>query len=101
VAQIVIQAWGITSTIEYPDSMVGDGPDAFAQQYGWEDTILDDDENEIPNPLSIEEFAIQKVVDYVTDIMKSAEIDNAKREAATAAEVEVQTKLDQIQVTHA
>lgn len=100
-AQIIIQAWGRTSTIEYPDSMAGSATSAFAQEYGWTDTILDEDENEVGNPVSIEDFAIQKVVDFVTGVIRSAQISNAQKEAATEADSSIQEQISQIRVTHA
>ena len=100
-AQITIQAFGRTSTVEYPDSMVGSATSAFAQEYGWSDTILDEDENEVDNPVSIEDFVLQKVVDFVTGVIQSAQISNAKKEAALRQRELVQEQISQIQVTHA
>jgi len=100
-AQITIQAFGRTSIVEYPDSMAGSATSAFAQEYGWTDTILDEDENEVDNPVSIEDFAIQKVVDFVTGVIRSAQISNAQKEAALRQRELVQEQISQIQVTHA
>ena len=94
--QITLNAWDKDITIEFPDSMSGDASTAFASQYGYEATVLDDDENEIPNPLSEVEFTIHQILDYIKDVIRAAGIKTAKDEAVNTARLEIEDQLTQI-----
>jgi hypothetical protein len=96
--QITLNAWGKITTIEYPDDMDSLIPGAFGSAYGYEAVIFDDDENETPNPQSIEEFTIQKIFDYVSGITRSHGIHFLVAEARAAAEIEVESSMDSIAV---
>ena len=97
-AQMTLIAWGKVTTIEYPDT--GDEliPGAFGHAYGYDAVVFDDDENEVPNPQSLEEFTIQKILDYVGDITRSHGIHFLVAQARAEAESEVESSLDQISV---
>jgi hypothetical protein len=97
--QITLNAWDKDITIEFPDSMSGDASTAFASQYGYEATVLDDDENEIPNPLSEVEFTIHQILDYIKDVIRAAGIKTAKDEAVNTARLEIEDQLTQIDLT--
>ena len=97
--QITISAWDKDITIDFPDSMSGDAPMAFAAQYGYEATVLDDDDNEIPNPLSEVEFTIHQILDYIKDVIRAAGIRAAKDAAVDAARLDIEDQLNQIDLT--
>lgn len=97
--QITLNAWDKDITIAFPDSMSGDASTAFASQYGYEATVLDDDENEIPNPLSEVEFTIHQILDYIKDVIRAAGIKTAKDEAVNTARLEIEDQLTQIDLT--
>ena len=100
--QITISAWGKDCTIEFPDDMSGDAPTAFAAQYEYEATILDDEENEIPNPLSEVEFTIHQILNYIKDVIRAAGMSGiraAKDAAVDAARLEIEDQLNQIVLT--
>lgn len=94
--EITISAWGKDVTISFPDDMDGQAPAAFVSQYDYEDMVLDENENEIPNPLSHEEFTIHKIFDYIQDVMRAAGMKAARDAAADTARLEIQAQLDQI-----
>ena len=96
---VTLNAWDKDITIEFPDSMSGDAATAFAAQYGYEATVLDDDENEIPNPLSEVEFTIHQILDYIKDVIRAAGIKAAKDEAVNTARLEIEDQLNQIDLT--
>ena len=77
------------------DSLI---PGAFGHAYGYDAVVVDDDENEVPNPQALEEFTIQKIFDYVGDITRSHGIHFLVAEARAEAESEVESSLDQISV---
>lgn len=62
-AEIIIQAWGKTTTVTYPDHLENLGPAAFR-------TLADPDD--IPEDMTDQEWAISEVVRFVTDTMKAA-----------------------------
>ena len=96
--QITLTAWGKVTTVEYPDDMDSLIPGAFGHAYGYDAVVVDDDENEVPNPQALEEFTIQKIFDYVGDITRSHGIHFLVAEARAEAEAEVESSLDQISV---
>ena len=97
--QITISAWDKDITIEFPDAMSGDAQAAFVAQYGYEPMILDDDENEIPNPLSEVEFTIHQILDYIKDVIRAAGVKQAKDAAVDAARLAIEEQLNQIDLT--
>jgi formylmethanofuran:tetrahydromethanopterin formyltransferase len=85
---VTLNAWGKIATITYPDAMDDLAPAAFADAYDYATHIVDDDNNIIPNPQSEEEFAIEKIFDYVGEIMRAYSMKEhqvAALDAATAA----------------
>lgn len=98
-SEITIEGWGKLVTVSFPDAMSGDAPAAFAAQYGYEATILDDDENEIPNPLNEVEFTIHQILDYIKDIIRAAGVKQAKDIAVDAARLAIEDQLNQIDLT--
>ena len=97
--EITISAWDKDITIEFPDAMSGDAPMAFAAQYGYEATVLDDDDNEIPNPLSEVEFTIHQILDHIKDVIRAAGVRAAKDAAVDAARLDIEDQLNQIDLT--
>ena len=95
---ITLTAWGKITTVEYPDDMDSLITGAFGHAYGYDAVVVDDDENEVPNPQALEEFTIQKIFDYVGDITRSHGIHFLVAEARAEAESEVESSLDQISV---
>ena len=87
--QITISAWDKDITIEFPDDMAGE----------YEATILDEDENEIPNPESEIEFTIHRIMDYIKGVIRAAGIRAAKDAAVDAARLEIEDQLNQIDLT--
>ena len=87
-AEITINAWGKTATVTYPDVLEGVGPAAFVALAG---------EDEIPDGISDAEFAISRVVGFVTDTIKAAAAKQARQEAQLAAD-SVAEQTDQISV---
>ena len=96
--QITLTAWGTITTIDFPDDMDSLIPGAFGAAYGYEAEVLDDDENAVPNPQSIEEFTIKKIFDHVDGIARSHGIQFLTAEARSAAEIEVEASMDQVSV---
>lgn len=96
--EITISAWGKDVTISFPDDMDGQAPAAFVSQYDYEDMVLDENENEIPNPLSHEEFTIDKIVSYIVDVMRAAGMRAARDAADQAASQELDDQMNQITV---
>jgi hypothetical protein len=97
--EITISAWDKDITIEFPDAMSGDAPAAFAAQYDYEAVILDDDENEIPNPLNEVEFTIHQILNYIKEVIRAAGIMAAKDAAVDAASLDIEDQLNQIKLT--
>jgi hypothetical protein len=97
--QVTISAWDKNITIEFSDSMSGDTSAAFVNQYGYETMILDDDENEIPNPLTEVEFTIHQILDYIKDVIRASSISTAKDAAVDAARLDIEDQLNQIKIT--
>ena len=97
-SQITLNAWGYLATIDYPDGMDTLIPGAFGAAYGYEEMVVDENEDDIPNPQSLEEFTIARIFDYVGDIMRSHGVRALMEDARIAAEAEVATSMDQISV---
>jgi len=84
------------STVTYPDAMVGDIPAAFAATYGWPAQVpnpaFNNEElpdpvtnpNMIDNPLTVEEFVVEKMVAYVMAITKDFQGKKSEQAAKTA-----------------
>tara|TARA_R100000808_G_scaffold7070_1_gene20778 strand:- start:3258 stop:3536 length:279 start_codon:yes stop_codon:yes gene_type:complete len=84
--EITIHAWGKVATVTVPDDLVGVGPQSFVRLAA---------EDEVPEGMTDEEFAIKKVIGFVVDTIKAATAKEAARDAAdTVYFVEQQT--DQI-----
>jgi len=98
-SQITINAWDKDITIDFPDDMEGQAPAAFVLQYDYEETILDDDDNEIPNPQDEVEFTVHRILDFIKDVIRASGIKVARDAAADAARLDIQDKLNQIELT--
>ena len=95
--QITLEAWGKATTVAYPDDMDALAPLAFGDAYGYEDEILEDGDN-IPNPQSLEEFAIQKIFEYVGQVMRTYSTKDAVATAIEDAEAAADAAMDLITV---
>ena len=95
--QITLNAWGKVATITYPDDMDNLAPVAFAAAYGYEENLMDDGD-EVPNPQSVEEFTIEKIFDYVGDVMRTHGVRDAQEQARLAALESMDNQLGQIVV---
>ena len=81
---VTLNAWGKLATITYPDAMDDLAPVAFADAYGYESEIWDDN-NLIPNPQSKEDFTIEKIFDYVGEIMRAYSMKEHQQAALSSA----------------
>tara|TARA_B100000686_G_C16234200_1_gene686396 strand:- start:18 stop:329 length:312 start_codon:yes stop_codon:yes gene_type:complete len=95
--EVTLNAWGKVATITYPDGMDALAPLAFGDAYGYEELILEDGDN-IPNPQSLEEFAIEKIFDYVGEIMRTYSTKDAVATAIEDAEAAADAAMDLITV---
>jgi formylmethanofuran:tetrahydromethanopterin formyltransferase len=96
--EVTLSAWGKVATITYPDAMDTLGPLAFGDSFGYEADILDDDGNSIPNPQSVEEFTIEKIFDYVGEVMRLYSLKDAQAAAMVAATTAADAAMDSITV---
>tara|TARA_R110000824_G_scaffold212772_1_gene399113 strand:+ start:2218 stop:2529 length:312 start_codon:yes stop_codon:yes gene_type:complete len=95
--QITLEAWGKATTVTYPDDMDALAPLAFGDAYGYEGEILEDGDN-IPNPQSLEEFTIQKIFEYVGQVMRTYSTKDAVATAIEDAEAAADAAMDLITV---
>lgn len=95
--QVTLEAWGKTATITYPDGMDALAPLAFGDAYGYEELILEDGDN-IPNPQSLEEFTIEKIFDYVGQVMRTYSTGEQVAAAIEDAEAAADAAMDLITV---
>lgn len=56
----------------------------FCKQYSYQETITDEEGNEVPNPTTKQQFANQKFVDFVVQTVNA----QRKRSAESAVEFE-------------
>ena len=94
---VTLEAWGKVATVTYPDAMDTLGPLAFGDAFGYEDTVIEDGDS-VPNPQGIEEFTIEKIFDYVGEVMRSYSLKDAQAAAIASAETAAQAAMDQITV---
>ena len=94
---ITLEAWGKTTTVTYPDDMDTLAPLAFGDHYGYEDEVLEDGDN-VPNPQSVEEFTIEKIFEYVGEVMRAYSMKDAQAAAIAAAQSATEAAMDSITV---
>ena len=94
---ITLEAWGKTTTVTYPGDMDALAPLAFGDAYGYEDEVLEDGDN-VPNPQSIEEFTIEKIFEYVGEVMRAYSMKDAQAAALVSAEAATEAAMDSITV---
>jgi formylmethanofuran:tetrahydromethanopterin formyltransferase len=94
---VTLSAWGKLATITYPDAMDDLAPVAFADAYGYESEIWDDN-NLIPNPQSKEDFTIEKIFDYVGEIMRAYSMKEHQQAALSSAVAAADAALESISV---
>lgn len=94
---VTLNAWGKLATITYPDAMDDLAPVAFADAYGYESEIWDDN-NLIPNPQSKEEFTIEKIFDHVGEIMRAYSMKEHQQAALLSAVAAADAALESISV---
>ena len=94
---VTLSAWGKVATITYPDGMDSLGPLAFGDAFGYEATVTEDGDS-VPNPQSIEEFTIEKIFDYVGQVMRSYSLKDAQAAAMATAESAADAAMDSITV---
>ena len=95
--EVTLSAWGKVATITYPGGMDSLGPLAFGDAFGYEATVTEDGDS-VPNPQSIEEFTIEKIFDYVGQVMRSYSLKDAQAAAIATAESETQAAMELITV---
>ena len=96
---VTLNAWGKVATITYPDDMDTLAPIAFGSTYGYEEIIEDHNTGlEIPNPQSLEDFTIEKIFDYVGEIMRAHSLQDAQAAAMIAATTAADAAMDSITV---
>ena len=95
--EVTLSAWGKVATITYPGGMDSLGPLAFGDAFGYEATVTEDGDS-VPNPQSIEEFTIEKIFDYVGQVMRSYSLKDAQAAAMVAATTAADAAMDSITV---
>ena len=95
--QVTLDAWGKIATITYPDGMDALAPLAFGDTYGYEELVLENGDN-VPNPQSLEEFTIEKIFEYVGQVMRTYSTKDAVATAIEDAETAADAAMDQITV---
>ena len=94
--QITVTAWGREVTVDFPGDLDGITPVAFANQYQYEEILVDDDGNETPNPDSIEDFTIIKIFEYICDVVMAYEVSTSVETAKQITITDIETKFAQI-----
>jgi len=61
-------------TLTVPNAVVPDLLQAFADMYGYQDTIADAQGSTIPNPVTKAAFAKEKIREYVRDVYKAGKL---------------------------
>ena len=95
---VTLNAWGKVATITYPDAMDDLAPAAFADAYYYEEFITDEHNNIVPNPQSAEDFTIEKIFDYVGEIMRAYSMKEHQAAALAAASSAADAALGSITV---
>jgi hypothetical protein len=90
--QITVTAWNRQVTVDFPGDLDGVAPVAFANQYRYEETLVDDDGNETPNPDSIEDFTIYKIFEYICDVVMAYEVATSVESAKKITIGDIETK---------
>ena len=98
-SEFTIEGWGKSVTVEFPDDMADQGPDAFALQYDYEPVLIDADENEYANPEDKATFALKRILTYVKEVIRSSGVEIARTEAVASARLLLDQQMDQIVVT--
>ena len=97
-SEFTIQGWGKTVTLEFPDEMSDQGPNAFALRYDYEPVLLDEDDNEYDNPEDKAAFALKRIITFVKEVIRSASVEVASTQAANTASVLLDQQMDSITV---
>ena len=97
-AEISVTAWGKAITVSYPDDMDGMAPTAFADSFGYLETVPGPDGDEIDNPQGREEFCIGVILDWVKSIILDHSVKGAADQAGQDAKAATGAKLDGINV---
>jgi hypothetical protein len=98
VSEFTIESWGKSVTVSFPDDMSVLGPEAFALTYDYQATLVDDEEVETPNPEDKASFALNKIIEYVVRVMRTAGVEMARDQAVDAARADMDDKMAQITV---
>lgn len=98
-SEFTINGWGKSVTVSFPDDMTEKGPEAFALVYNYEPVLIDEDENEYDNPDDEATFALNKVIGFVLEVIRQAEVQNARDLAVQTARDEVAEQMEQISVS--
>lgn len=62
---------------------------AFAQSYGYQNKIIDADGEKIDNPQSKADFAKEKIMQYIKDVVRSVEADEARQAVTMPADIKI------------
>ncbi len=79
-------------TIKVPENMANGVIDAFVKLYSYQETIIDKDEKEIPNPQSKEQFTKEQVKNFVKEVFVGHQSNGAeitRKQLIEAAEADM------------
>jgi hypothetical protein len=62
---------------------------AFAKAHNYQDKVVDKDNKIVDNPQSKADFAKEKVMQYVKDVVRSVEIEEAKKAVSMPADINI------------
>ena len=97
-SEFTIQGWDKSVTVSFPEQMTALGPEAFALAYDYQETLIDENEVETPNPEDKASFALNKIIEYVIEVMRTAGVEMARTEAVDTARADMDDKMAQITV---
>ena len=96
--QHTIQIADHSTTIETPDGFGAMMVAAFCDAYGYTETVKTEDAEEVPNPVSREQFAALQLVAHARTITADYHIKQSTAAAKTKAEAKNGDLADQITV---
>lgn len=81
------------------DTIIEVGIEAIAKEYGWTETVLDEQGQEIPNPKTAEQKAVWAIKQFLRDTVTSYNIKQAQEAAIRAATQQSEAALDALTLT--
>lgn len=89
----------ITITLDGDQTIVEAGVDAFAKQNGWEETVFNEEGNEVANPVSKLEYAEGVLRAYFRETITAWNIKQAETAAREQAKAQTESSLDQTSIS--